>query len=107
MFLLDTSPLFSTWTVTTWLLSAGQGVLGLVGTVLILLALQWISPTKNKVIRSFQVIASYIIQVEVFGTTPHVTDYVGAMMIVTAVLGITMEDMVMKAVKQGDRFRYL
>ena len=107
MFLVDTTPLFSTWTMSTWLLSVGQGVLGLVGTVLILLALHWISPTKNKVIRSFQVVASYIIQVEAFGTIPHMTDYIAAMMIVMAVLGITMEEMVMKSAKQESTCRYL
>ena len=107
MFLIDTTPLFSTWTMSTWLLSVGQGVLGLVGTVLILLALHWISPTKNKVIRSFQVVASYIIQVEAFGTIPHMTDYIAAMMIVMAVLGITMEEMVMKSAKQESTCRYL
>jgi len=107
MLLLDTSSMFSRWTAITWLMAVGQGVLGLVGTILILLALHWISPTKNKVIRSFQVVASYIIQVEVFGTIPHISDYVGAVMIVMAVLGITMEDMIMKATKRGEECTYL
>ena len=62
----------------TWLLSVGQAILGLVGTILILKALKWISPTKNKVIRSFQVVGSYIIQVEAFGTIPHCSDYIDA-----------------------------
>lgn len=106
MLILDTTSMFSRWTVTTWLLAVGQGVLGLVGTIFILLALHWISPTKNKVIRSFQVVASYIIQVEVFGTIPHISDYVGAVMIVLAVLGITMEDMLMKATKIGEMCTY-
>jgi len=104
MFLIDTSPLFTTWSVTTWLLAVGQAVLGLVGTVLILKALKWISPTKNKVIRSFQVVGSYIIQVEAFGTIPHLSDYAGALLIVTAVLGIAMEDKMMKTVQPRCRY---
>jgi len=107
MLLIDTSSMFSRWTVLTFVLSVSQGLLGLVGTVLILLALHWISPTKNKVIRSFQVVASYIIQVEIFGTIPHITDYVGAVLIVMAVFGITMEDLLMKTAKMGEKCSYL
>ena len=49
--------------MSTWLLGTGQGLLGFVGVILILLALKLISPTQNKVIRSFQVVGSYIVQV--------------------------------------------
>lgn len=56
-------PLFSDWMVSTWLLGTGQGLVSFVGVVLILLALKFISPTQNKVIRSFQVVGSYIVQV--------------------------------------------
>ena len=49
--------------VSTWLLGTGQGLVSFVGVVLILLALKFISPTQNKVIRSFQVVGSYIVQV--------------------------------------------
>ena len=63
MLLVDTEPLFTAWTLTTWLLSISQALLALVGAIFILRALCWISPTKNKVIRTFQVVVSYIIQV--------------------------------------------
>merc|ERR1719369_2010852 len=100
MFLIDTSSaLFEFWTARTCLLAVGQAFLGLGGTILILKALKWISPTKNKVIRSFQVVGSYIIQVSAFGTIPHVSDYVGAVLIVLAVLGITLEDNIIKLFK--------
>ena len=56
-------PPFSDWLVSTWLLGSLQGFLNFVGVVLILLALKTISPTQNKVIRSFQVVGSYIVQV--------------------------------------------
>ena len=61
---LDTVPLFNHWTVTTWLLSIQQAVLGIIGSVLMTKAVCWISPSKSMVIRSFQVIISYIVQVE-------------------------------------------
>ena len=60
---LDTVPLFSDWTVITWLLSIQQAVLGILGSVLMTKAVCWISPSKSMVIRSFQVIISYIVQV--------------------------------------------
>jgi len=105
MFLIETTnSLFSQWNMYTWLLSAGQAVLGLVGTILILKALKWISPTRNKVIRSFQVVGSYIIQVEAFGTIPHVTDYVGAALIVVAVVAIALEEKIVKILQHRSRY---
>ena len=50
------------WPLLVWTMSVGQSVLGLAGTISILVALKWITPTKNKVLRSFQVVGSYIIQ---------------------------------------------
>ena len=64
MFVFDTEPFFSTWTLTTWLLSSSQAVSGLLGTILITKALRWVSPTQVMVIRTFQVVVSYIIQVD-------------------------------------------
>ena len=60
---LDTVPLFNHWTVITWLLCIQQAVLGILGSVLMTKAVCWISPSKSMVIRSFQVIISYIVQV--------------------------------------------
>ena len=107
--LLDTVPLFSHWTVITWLLSIQQAVLGIIGSVLMTKAVCWISPSKSMVIRSFQVIISYIVQVELqavnisllpfqvnfFGTIPHLSDIFGSLLIVSAVLTIGLEDSVM------------
>ena len=64
MFVFDTEPLFSTWTVNTWILSSSQAITGLFGTILITKALRWVSPTQVMVIRTFQVVVSYIIQVD-------------------------------------------
>ena len=88
------------WTWLVWVLSVGQSFLGLAGTVAILVALKWITPTKNKVLRSFQVVGSYIIQVELFGTRAHSTDFLGAGLIVIAVLGIALEDLVVKRLRK-------
>ena len=52
----------------TWVYGIAQGVLAFCGVVLLLMALQYISPTQNKVIRSFQVVGSYILQVRVIIT---------------------------------------
>ena len=60
-----------------------QAVLGILGSVLMTKAVCWVTPAKTMVIRSFQVIISYIIQVECFGTLPHVSDYFGAFLIMT------------------------
>ena len=57
-----------------------------------------IPPTKNKVIRSLQVVLSYIIQIIAFGTVPHPSVYAGALMIVVAVLGVVLEDKVINMV---------
>ena len=51
------------WSWLVWSLSLAQSALGLAATVSIVVALKWITPTKNKVLRSFQVVGSYIIQV--------------------------------------------
>ena len=60
---LDTVPLYSDWTVITWLLCIQQALLGILGSVLMTKAVCWISPSKAMVIRSFQVIISYVVQV--------------------------------------------
>lgn len=77
---LDSEPLFFEWTWVTWLLSIQQvilnpftdiiltlpyiqAVLGILGSVLMTKAVCWMTPAKTMVIRSFQVIISYIIQV--------------------------------------------
>ena len=98
--------MFEGWTGWTWVLGLGQSLLNYVGVVLILLALRHVSPTQNKVIRSFQVVASYTLQVELltctgghlvlpqvtlFGTRPHASDYAGAGLIMAAVMASVIE----------------
>jgi len=98
MFCIDTDPLFTDWTNTTWILCIQQAILGIVGSMLMTKAVCWVAPSKVMVIRSFQVIISYAIQVEFFGTMPHMSDLIGASCIVAAVLGISLEDKMMQNV---------
>ena len=67
-------------------------------TIFITKALQWISPTQVMVIRTFQVVVSYIIQVEAFNTAAHWSDYLAAGLIMVAVFGIGVEEKVLKHV---------
>ena len=46
------------------------------------------------------VLRSYILKVELFGTKAHTTDYLGAGLIVLAVLGIAVEDRVVKRLRE-------
>ena len=43
-------------------------------------------------------------QVEAFGTIPHCSDYIGAGLIVLAVLGIAVEEKIMEILKQRSRY---
>ena len=63
IFKISRDVLFYDWSLMTWVYGIAQGVLAFCGVVLLLMALQLISPTQNKVIRSFQVVGSYILQV--------------------------------------------
>ena len=63
IFAIDTEPLFQDWTPTTWILCSQQAALGIVGSMLMTKATCWVSPAKVMVIRSFQIIISYIVQV--------------------------------------------
>ena len=59
-------------------------------------AVCWVSPSKVMVVRSFEVVAAYILQVTVFHVTPHWTDLAGTIMVVWAVLAMGLEDCLME-----------
>jgi len=92
MLSIDSKSSICTWNSHTWLLCLLQSFLGVLGSILLMKALSWMSPTKTMVVRSIQVIFSYTIQVWAFGTVPHLMDVAGAALIVTAALGIGLED---------------
>ena len=56
------------------------------------------TPAKVMVVRSFEVVAAYILQLTVFGTSPHWSDLAGTVLVMGAVLAMGMEDYLMQAV---------
>jgi len=91
--LLDTArPLFSTWSPVSWALASAQAVIGLLGVYFLYRAIALTSPTRVMVIRSFEIVFSYILQVTLFGKEPHSLDYLGALMIVIAVFSMGFEN---------------
>ena len=62
--LLDTArPLFSAWSPVSWALASAQAVIGLLGVYFLYRAIALTSPTRVMVIRSFEIVFSYILQV--------------------------------------------
>ena len=61
--------------------------------------------TGKYIIKFSLVLRSYILKVELFGTKAHTTDYLGAGLIVLAVLGIAVEDRVVKRLRE--KFAYI
>merc|ERR1712226_1376175 len=91
---LDSNSAFSAWDAHTCLL---QSFLGIFGSILATKAVCWVSPARSMVIRSIQIVISYIIQVWAFDTVPHWMDLVGAIFIAVATLATFLEDWVMAA----------
>ena len=89
---LDTSnSTFSDWMPVTWALALTQSLLGISGSFCQYKALVYTSPTSVMIIRSFEIVLSYIIQVAAFGSSIHQLDFLGAFFIVFAVLAIGLE----------------
>ena len=61
--LLEVRPLFSAWSSVTWVLASAQAVIGLLGVLFLYRAIALASPTRVMVIRSFEIVFSYILQV--------------------------------------------
>ena len=61
--LLEARPLFSGWAGLCWLLASAQAVIGLGGVYFLYRAIALASPTRVMVIRSFEIVFSYILQV--------------------------------------------
>lgn len=61
--LLDARPLFSGWPGLCWLLASAQAIIGLLGVYCLYRAIALASPTRVMVIRSFEIVFSYILQV--------------------------------------------
>ena len=90
----SSSSSFSSWQPVTWSLALAQSVLGMAGVYCLYTALTFTSPTSVMIIRSFEIVLSYGIQVAAFGSSLHLIDILGAFLIVFSVLAIGLESLV-------------
>ena len=98
MFGLDDGPLFHEWDDRMWMLSFMVALVGILGSILMTKAVCWVTPSKVMVVRSFEVVAAYILQVTVFDIPTHWTDLVGTLCVVSAVIAMGFEDCIMDKV---------
>jgi len=103
IYVADPKVTFSNWSCNQWVLSSLIGMLGIMGSIVMNKAVQWVTPSRVMVIRSFEVVAAYILQITVFDCPTHWTDLGGTLLVMTAVLGMGMEEKIMEALT----FRYL
>jgi len=95
VFALDSKPLFHGWGSREWVISFMVALVGIMGSILMTKAVCWVTPSKVMVVRSFEVVAAYVLQVTVFDVPSHWTDILGTGAIIAAVLGMGLEDYVM------------
>jgi len=98
MFGISKGPLFHDWDERMWMLSIMVALVGILGSILMTKAVCWVTPSKVMVIRSFEVVAAYILQVTVFDIPTHWTDLIGTSCVVSAVLAMGFEDCIMDRV---------
>eukprot|EP00092_Neocalanus_flemingeri_P028118 GFUD01030538.1.p1 GENE.GFUD01030538.1~~GFUD01030538.1.p1 ORF type:complete len:411 (-),score=91.10 GFUD01030538.1:126-1358(-) len=98
IFAIDTEPMFSDWDIREWILSFMVALVGILGSILMTKAVCWVTPSKVMVVRSFEVVAAYILQVTVFDVPTHWTDLAGTICIIGAVIMMGVEDCLMEAV---------
>ena len=99
LFCLDTVEKPFHWSASTWALGLTQAILGLNGIACLYRAITYTSPTRVMVIRSFEIVCSYVLQVTLFGMEAHSMDYIGAIMIVLAVFSIGLEGVIKEKFK--------
>merc|ERR1719318_1201453 len=98
IFAMDSDPLFQEWDIREWMLSLMVALVGILGSILMTKAVCWVSPSKVMVVRSFEVVAAYILQVTVFDVPTHWSDLAGTMCVIGAVIGMGMEDYLMERI---------
>eukprot|EP00092_Neocalanus_flemingeri_P106810 GFUD01137062.1.p1 GENE.GFUD01137062.1~~GFUD01137062.1.p1 ORF type:complete len:229 (-),score=46.73 GFUD01137062.1:133-789(-) len=98
IFAIDTDPMFNNWDMREWILSFMVALVGILGTISMNKAVCWVTPSKAMVVRSFEVVAAYILQVTVFDVPTHWTDLAGTICIIGAVIMMGVEDCLMEAV---------
>jgi len=98
IFAMDSDPLFQEWDIREWMLSLMVALVGILGSILMTKAVCWVTPSKVMVVRSFEVVAAYILQVTVFDVPTHWSDLAGTMCVIGAVIGMGMEDYLMERI---------
>jgi len=98
IFAIDTEPMFENWDMREWILSFMVALVGILGSILMTKAVCWVTPSKVMVVRSFEVVAAYILQVTVFDVPTHWTDLAGTMCVISAVIGMGVEDCLMERI---------
>ena len=96
MFGIDDKPIFRDWDDRMCILSIMVALVGIVGSIMMNLAVCWVTPSKVMVVRSFEVVAAYILQVTVFDVPTHWTDLIGTVCVISAVIAMGFEDCVME-----------
>jgi len=84
------------WNSNQWVLTFLIAMVGLIGSIFMTKAVCWVTPSKVMVVRSFEVVVAYILQVTVFDTPTHVSDVFGTLLVIAAVLSMGLEDPLMR-----------
>ena len=95
MFGIDDKPMFQNWDDRMCILSIMVALVGIIGSIMMNIAVCWVTPSKVMVVRSFEVVAAYILQVTVFDIPTHWTDLAGTLCVVSAVIAMGFEDCIM------------
>jgi len=96
MFLRDSDHMIQTWNIKEWMLSFMVALLGILGSIAMTKAVCWVTPSKVMVVRSFEVVAAYILQVTVYDVPTHWSDLAGTMCVISAVIAMGVEDYLVK-----------
>jgi len=96
MFLRDSDHMVQTWNIKEWMLSFMVALLGILGSIAMTKAVCWVTPSKVMVVRSFEVVAAYILQVTVYDVPTHWSDLAGTMCVISAVIAMGLEDYLME-----------
>ena len=92
LFALDNDIMFHDWQLRQWILSFMIAVSSILGIIMMTKAVFLLMPSKVMVVRSFEVVVAYILQVTLFEVPTHWSDVVGTICIISAVTAMGVED---------------
>jgi len=92
----DGDHFFQHWNIKEWMLSFMVALVGILGSIAMTKAVCWVTPSKVMVVRSFEVVAAYILQVTVFNVPTHWSDLAGTICVISAVIAMGLEDYLME-----------